>query len=241
MSRSTMTAMTSAVIAAALIAMTGCRRFDRMGGTGWAQYEASYVHRRTPAEDAPAAGDGVGYGGLRMRALVGKGALGYLAGLDLHGGMTWRPGFAYQADLYLLGAGLRLGERGAFAIGAGVGASGATGTMDDAVELPVEASLNLALGSRLRLMARGRAVWLGNADARQHGAPSFDRAGLDELDGTFALRWSKSYREHGFPSGNGYFTGVALRESEGATFLGLVIGYGVDASTPRRHRDGDDW
>lgn len=226
-------------LAAAALAVSGCRRMNDLGGTGWAQYEASYVHRRTAEAEAPRAGDGVGLAGLRIRALVGKGRVGYVGGLDLHGGMTWPAGFAYQADLYFLGVGARLGDRGVLALGAGVGVSGATGTMDDAVELPVEATLHLPLGGRLRLMTRARLVWLGAADARQHGAPSFDRAGVSELDGTFALRWGRSYREHGFPSGNGYFAGVAYREGLGAGFLGAVIGYGVDAGTPvgRRH----DW
>ena len=234
-------AITKATTMAALAALAGAgeARADRFGGVAWAQYEASYVHRRSGEHER--AGDGVGLGGLRIRGLVGKGAIGYLAGLELHAGMTWPAGFAYQVDLFPIGVGLRLGERGALGLAAGVGASGATGTMDDAAELPVEASLELGLGSRLRLQARGRAVWLGNADARQHGAPSFDRAGVDELDGTIALRVGRSYREHGLPSGNGTFVGVTYREREGATFLGAMIGYGVDVGTPRGRERGGGW
>lgn len=50
----------------------------------------------------------------------------------------------------------------------------------------------------------------------------------------------RSYREFGFPSGNGYFAGVAYRESEGASYVGAVIGYSVDVGSRRKRRD-DDW
>ena len=204
------------------------------GATAWGQYEASYVRRRGAADGA---NEGLGLAGLRMRAVLGD-DLGWLVGLDLHAGATRPGGFAYQVDLHLLGAGLRLGEHGSLTLGTGVGVSGATGTMDDAVECPAEASLNLSLGSRVRLMVRGRAVWLGGADGRQHGAPSFDQASVDELDGSIALRWGRSYHYNSFPSGNGYFAGVTYRESEGSTFLGAVIGYNFDVGTPRGRYSG---
>jgi hypothetical protein len=34
-----------------------------------------------------------------------------------------------------------------------------------------------------------------------------------------------------FPTGNGYFVGVAYREAEGARFIGATIGYSVDLGT----------
>ena len=47
----------------------------------------------------------------------------------------------------------------------------------------------------------------------------------------------RRYRAFGFPSGNGYFVGVAYREAEGAAFVGGVIGYAIDIATPFERPD----
>lgn len=216
-----------ALVAAPRVAHAGP---DDWKGGAWLHYEASYVHRRDDAAMAPAAGDGIGMAGLRLRGFASrKLPIGYLVGIDLHAGSTNPGGFAYQTDLYLAGVGVRLGSLGIVGIGAGVGASGAVGTLDDGLELPVESFLELGLGARLRVLARARAVWLRAADGRDDGAPTF--GWTDEVDATFGVRLGRSYREYGFPSGNGYFAGVSYRESEGARFVGGVIGYSVDVGS----------
>lgn len=223
-----------AAVIAAVVAAAGAAHADPddWKGGAWLHYEATYVHRRARAGDPapPAAGDGIGMAGLRLRGFASKKlAVGYLAGLDLHAGSTNPGGFAYQADLYLLGMGARLGRAGVVGIGSGVGASGAVGTLDDGVELPIEAFLELDLGSRLRVLARGRAVWLAAAPARTDGSPTFGFA--DEVDATLGVRLGRKYRQFGFPSGNGYFIGAAYREQEGAQFVGAVLGYSVDVGS----------
>ncbi len=220
------------LLAAALVAVPGAASAgpDDWHGGASLHYEASYVHRTSAAAVAPTAGAGVGRAGLRLRGFASRTLpVGYLVGIDLHAGTTNPGGFAYQADLYLAGLGVRLGKRGIAGLGAGVGASGAVGTQDDGVELPVEAFVELGVGSRLRLLARGRAVWLGAARGRADGAPTF--AFTDEVDGTLAVRIGRRYRDYGFPSGNGYFVGVAYREAEGAQFVGAVLGYSVDVGS----------
>lgn len=203
---------------------------DDWRGGAWLHYEASYVHRRDDVAVAPAAGDGLGMAGLRLRGFASKKLpIGYLVGIDLHAGSTNPGGFAYQTNLYLAGMGVRLGNVGVFGLGTGVGASGAVGTLDDGVELPVESFLELGLGSHVRLLARARAVWLGAASGRADGAPTF--TWTDEVDATFGVRIGRRYREFGFPSGNGYFLGVSYRESEGARMIGGVIGYSVDVGS----------
>jgi hypothetical protein len=202
---------------------------DWKGGASL-HYEASYVHRRDAAAMAPAAGDGLGMAGLRLRGFVSRTLpIGYLVGVDLHAGTTNPGGFAYQADLYLAGMGVRLGSIGMAGLAAGVGASGAVGTLDDGVELPVEAFLELGLGSRLRVLGRARAVWLGAASGRAGGSRTF--AWTDEVDATLGIRLGRRYHEWGFPSGNGYFVGVSYRESEGARMVGGVVGYSVDVGS----------
>lgn len=203
---------------------------DDWKGGAWLHYEASYVHRRDAAAMAPTAGDGLAMAGLRLRGFGSRTLpIGWVVGIDLHAGSTNPGGFAYQADLYLAGMGVRLGKVGVAGFAAGVGASGAVGTLDDGVELPVEAFLELGLGANVRLLGRARAVWLGAARGRADGAPTF--AWTDEVDATFAVRLGRRYRKWGFPSGNGYFAGVQYRESEGARMVGGVIGYSVDVGS----------
>ena len=230
-SRTGVGAVAVAVALATLALGAGDAAARRWRGGAWLHYEASYVHRleddAAPGGDGDAAGQGLGLAGLRLRGFASRGfALGYLVGVDLHAGATNPGGFAYQVDLYLAGAGARLGDAGMAGLGAGIGASGAIGTLDDGVALPVEAFLELGVGPRLRVLARARAVWLGAAPGRRHGAPTFGWA--DEVDATLGLRVGRRYRQFGFPSGNGYFAGVAYREALGARFVGAVVGYSVD-------------
>jgi hypothetical protein len=196
---------------------------DDWKGGAWLHYELSYVHAR----DTDA---GLGMAGLRLRGFASKNApVGFLVGIDLHAGSTNPGGFAYQTDLYLAGMGVRLGKLGIAGLGAGVGASGAVGTLDDGVELPVESFLELQLGSHVRVLGRARAVWLAAASGRADGAPNF--GWTDEVDATLGIRVGRRYHEFGFPSGNGYFVGAAYRESGGAEFIGAVLGYSVDVGS----------
>ena len=145
---------------------------------------------------------------------------------------TAPAGFAYQTDLYLGGVAIRLGATGALGVAAGVGASGAVGTLDDGLDLPVTALLELPLGARLRVIGRARAVWLVGAPGRAGGAVS--AAWTDEADAWLGLRWGRRYHDHGFPSGNGGFVAVSYREREGARMIGAVVGYAIDLGTRRR-------
>ncbi|MBP6848131.1 MAG: hypothetical protein KA201_30505 [Kofleriaceae bacterium] len=196
-------------------------------GAAWLHYQASYVQRIDRAQPARA-GVGVAMAGVELDALLGR-RIAYLVGVDLHAGATVPVGFAYQVDLRPLGVAVRLGATGALGVSVGVGATGAVGTLDDGVELPALALLEVPLGARLRLVGRARAVWLAAAPRRAGGAPS--AAWADELDAWVAVRLGRRYRDHGFPSGNGTLLGVAYREREGARMLGVVLAYGVDLAT----------
>jgi len=193
-------------------------------GVALLHLDASYLHDRQ-------AGTGLGLAGFRLHGLIGTDApIAYFGGLDLRAGTTNPGGFAYQTDLYLLGGGRRLGRTGLLGVAAGVGASGAVGTLDDAVDLPVEALFEANLGGRLRVLGRARAVWRLAAPGRADGAPHF--GWTDELDATFAVRVGHRYRDSGIPSGNGYFVGVSYREARGAQWVGATLGYSVDVGSP---------
>jgi hypothetical protein len=216
------------VVLASRVATAG--ELEGANGGAWLHYELSGLHdvdsRMTQTKPSELV-----LVGVRLHGFVGVERFGYHIGLDLAAGSTVRAGgFAYDVALFPVGIALRLGTTSIVAIGAGVGASGAVGTLDDAATFPIEANLELG-GGRVRLLARARAISVSGAASRRDGAPTTKLA--DELDATLGLRIGHHYNQFGFPSGNGYFVGASYREMLGARFVGLVIGYTIDLATPR--------
>jgi hypothetical protein len=213
------------------------RAAERVQGGGWLHYELTGL---TVVDEgmAPARAHELVLAGARLHGfLSGNASVAYHIGLDLAWGGTIRDGgFAYDVALFPVGVVVRAGETSLFGLGAGVGAIGAIGTIDDAVTLPVEAIAEIG-GGRVRLLARARAAYIAGADGRQNGAPSL--AFADELDGMLGVRIGRHYRDHGFPTGNGYFFGASYRELAGARFLGVTIGYSIDLAMPRRWVDDE--
>jgi hypothetical protein len=178
--------------------------------------------------------------GARVHPFLGQSDnIQYHFGFDLAwgaalGGARGRGGFAYDMTLYPIGVAVRFDSTGFVALGTGIGFMGATGSLDDAVLLPFEANLEVDLTKRLRLLARARASYEVGAPGRHDGAPSAPFA--DELEGMLGVRIGHHYMDNGFPSGNGYFVGLATREFERTTYLGLTFGYEVDISSPEAQR-----
>lgn len=227
------------VVSAALVMTLApdarARPFDRWQGGAWLHYELTALHAvddaRVTAEH-PRATELV-LAAARLHGFVGQGrTIGFHIGIDLGAGATLRGGgLAYDVALFPVGIGVRVGRTGIVALGAGVGAIGAVGTLDDAVTLPLEVNVELG-GGRARLLARGRVAYVAGAAGRQSAAPSAPFA--DELDATIGLRLGRHYEDFGFPSGNGYFVGASYRELAGTRFCGLVIGYSIDLATAPR-------
>jgi hypothetical protein len=227
--------MRALVIIALLTSTAAARPFDELQGASWMHYELSGL----TDVDETMRGSGTEarqlvLAGGRLHGFTGTGStIGYHAGFDFAlGGTIHGGGFAYEFSLFPTGVGVRLGTTGLFAVGAGVSFMGAIGTLDDAVAIPLEATLELG-GGRVRLLARARASYIAGADGRQSAAPSAPFA--DEIDATIGVRIGRHYEDYGFPTGNGYFVGAGYREIAGTRFAGLVIGYSIDAATPRRH------
>lgn len=219
------------IVALCVPALAEARPLSDWQGAAWGHYELSGLHDIEDTNgDRPA--DDLVLAGVRVHALVGQSeTVGYHVGLDFAFGSTLRgAGFAYDVALFPIGIGVRVGGSGVIALGAGFSASGAIGTIDDAVALPLEVSAELG-GGQLRILARGRASWIAGAGSRQSAAPSIPFA--DELEAMIGLRIGHHYEDHGFPAGNGYFIGGAYREQAGTRFVGLVIGYTLDMSTKR--------
>ena len=199
-------------------------------GGGWLHYELAGVH--AVDDDAPTEPRELVLAGARLHGIVGGRYLAYHVGLDLAAGATIRGGgFAYDVSLFPFGAALRLGASGVLAVGLGIGASGATGTLDDAFTVPVDVTLEVG-GGRVRLLARGRGTLVYNSATRQGGAPTL--GGFDELDAMVGLRVGKHERAYGFSSSTGYFVGASYRELLDTRMVGLVIGYAIAGGTVRR-------
>jgi hypothetical protein len=168
--------------------------------------------------------------GARLHGFIGNRTLGLHAGLDLAaGGTVDGGGFAYDISLFPGGLALRFAETSFVTLGFGIGASGATGTMDDALTFPIEARFEVGRG--IRVLGRARATFLVAADSRQDGSRF-----ADELEAMLALRLGNAYTDFGFPTGNGYFIGATYREALGTKFAGAVIGYSIDMGSPRKRR-----
>ena len=218
-----------------LVLIAGCARWsshrdlaDKAKGGAFMHYELTGVTRTDRLDDQPR---DLVLAGARLHGFVGGGdTIGLHAGIDLAAGSTLRgSGFAYDVALLPIGIAVRFGRSGFLALGTGVGAMGAIGTIDDAVTLPLEATLEAGKG--IRVLARARASYVAGADARHDGARDLPFA--DELDAMLALRIGHHYEDYGYPSGNGYFVGVAYRELLDSRGRGATIGYSIDLGTPR--------
>ena len=73
-------------------------------------------------------------------------------------------------------------------------------------------------------------LWGTHDDA----APSLWAGTGTELEGMLGLRIGHHYEDWNIPSGNGYFVALSYKEMLGARYVGLTIGYSLDAATPRR-------
>jgi hypothetical protein len=221
------------VVPGARTASAGFGSFSDLGGGAQIQYELSSVHDIDhDAMSAPRSNDLV-LGGFRTHGFVGGKRWGYHVGAAVLAGSTIRDaGFAYDVSLFPIGIALRFFETSFITLGAGIGASGAVGTLDDALTFPLEARFEVGRG--IRVLGRARVTYLDNAPGRENGGVSLDLG--DELEAMLAVRLGKGYDEHSFPTGNGYFIGMTVREALGARFAGLVIGYSVDMGTRRTPR-----
>lgn len=164
----------------------------------------------------------LGLAGIRGSFVEGDRAVSVHISLDAAvGGQIGRHGgFAYDVGLLPLGLGVALGPDSFLALGTGVAAMGATGSLDDAILVPIQ--LELEYGGTYHLTVRARDSFVFGADGRKDGAPSLPLG--DELEGMVGLRIGKvdssSVRM-------GYFLGVAYKEMLGTRYIGLALGYAL--------------
>ncbi len=185
------------------------------------RHPSESLHVGAAAQRVTGAGDldGTVALAIRSRMFLGRPA-SYCLGFDgALGGSD--AGLVYEAELYPIGAGLRLGDRGVAALCAGAGLGGIKGAVPFGWQIPVEAWLDLGVGP-LRVAAWLEATTVLDADLRQDGS---DIDGIDELSAGLALRlggdsryWSDT------TAGYGPFIAATFRQVMGGDFLGLTLG-----------------
>ena len=156
---------------------------------------------------------------VRSRFFLGRPA-SYCLGIDgVLGGSD--AGLVYEAELYPVGAGLRLGDRGVAAVCAGAGLGGIRGAVPFGWQIPLEAWIDLGLGP-VRLAAWFEATSVLDSDLRQDGS---DIDGIDQLSAGLALRLGGDARYWGdTTAGHGPFVAATFRQLMGGDFLGLTLG-----------------
>jgi hypothetical protein len=212
-----------------------CRLADELQGGAFMHYEATVLeHVDDAAHGTPV--DELILVGAKLHGFVGASEdVQYHVGFDLAAGATLsRGGFAYDCALFPLGIAARFGRTSFIAFGTGVSFMGATRTLDDAVLLPLETTIEADVTKRLRVLGRFRASYAAGAPARHDGAPSIPFA--DELEAMAGVRIGRHYESYGFPSGNGYFLAASYRELMGTRFVGLTLGYSIDIGSPDSYK-----
>ncbi|MFT3699623.1 MAG: hypothetical protein QM831_41125 [Kofleriaceae bacterium] len=209
---------------------------------------AAYLHEElTLLDHTSDAGDNseirqIGLAGFRLHGFIRCECMpiAYHAGLDLALGAVLgrHGGFAYEVGFLPIGVGFFLGRSSWLTIGTGIVGSGATGSLDDAAQWPVDVDLELELTKRIRVIAWGRMAWDTAAPSRVGGSPTIPFA--DEVSGMIGIRIGHHYEDYGFPTGNGPYLGFSYREMLGTKFIGITLGYSIDMASPpendrRRH------
>jgi hypothetical protein len=164
----------------------------------------------------------LGLVGMRFSFMAGDREISEHISFDAAiGGQVGRHGgFAYDTAVLPLGIGLRLGPDSFLALDTGLAAMGATGSLDDAVLVPIQ--LELEYGLTYHLIVRARDSFVFGADGRRDGAPSLPIG--DELEAMVGVRVGKSDN----PSvPMGYFIGVAYKEMLDTRYIGLSLGYAL--------------
>jgi len=163
--------------------------------------------------------------GLRAGISPGRTVLA-MAGMDLELGLSQPAGFAYAFRIYPVGLGIVMGELGRLTLVAGVGASGGTGEIGAAGQIPVEARFDVRLGARLRLELAAAVHEVFLQGEREDGASRAPFA--DELQLSARIRIGKSFSRGAFRSSNGYYLGVRYREFAGIETIGMMVGHSLD-------------
>jgi hypothetical protein len=207
------------------------RSLSKYGGDGHIRLDLQYQRR-----DEPTVANGLTdtiQGGFALRGAFGPGNWGILASVDCHVGAGAQGGFVYELDLLPLGLAYRIGDWFLIGTNIGLGVSGVTRHVPFAMQVPLEAIVDVDLGRRIHISAWGRGKWISVADGRSDGSESI--SWVDETDAAVALRLGKGKTRYRNRWGNGYFIAGTVSEQLGTRSYGVILGYAITtAFRPKR-------
>jgi hypothetical protein len=143
---------------------------------------------------------------LGTRAILGK-KLGLCVGFDGSAGGS-SHGVSYDAEAYLAGVALRIGDASFVSVCGGAGLGGWGGVLPFGWEFPLEARAELQAGP-VRVKLWGKARWVAGADARSEGSSAISFAdemsvGLSLGVGRVTHYWASTNAGHGYTLGLQY-------------------------------------
>jgi hypothetical protein len=152
---------------------------------------------------------------------------GYGIGFDLDAGLGLPLGFGYATRLYPLGFTWMLGNNSFLGAFTGIGASGVSGHVAGAFELPAELRLELDIGPTARFGASAHTTLFSGADSRR-GDGLFEDLDDELVLSTFVRVGAPAPCSCRAQMGRGYFLGLERGRLLGSSFVGLKFGIQAD-------------
>jgi hypothetical protein len=203
---------------------------DRSSFGAWIKVDAGGSRFAADRAGAVAPVDGTGQFGVGARAFAGP-TIGWVGGVDAHLGASVPAGALYDLNLSPLGLGIYghgvlLGAMG------GVGVGGIIGRVPVGFQVPVEAMLDVDLGTHVHAGAWASVRWVVGAPSRDDG-PAHAPFG-DELSSGVMLRIGRGIVDPGLRWGYGVFVAGTYAEAMGGHAWGGLLGYSITMAGSQR-------
>lgn len=200
---------------------------DRSAFATWIKIDAGGSRFTSDRAGGAAPVDGTGQFGVGARAFAGP-TIGWVGGVDAHLGASVPAGGLYDFNLSPIGLGVYghgvlVGAMGGFGVG------GIVGRVPVGFQLPVEAVLDVDLGTHVHAGAWAGVRWVVGAASRDGGSAHAPFG--DELSSGVLLRIGRGFFEQGprgyLRWGYGPFLAGTYAEALGGHAWGGLLGYSI--------------
>ena len=196
---------------------------DRSTFGAWIKIDAGGSRFTSDRADGSAPVKEVGQFGVGARAFAGP-TLGWVGGVDAHLGASVPAGALYDFNLSPLGFGIYghgvlLGAMG------GVGVGGVAGRVPVGFQLPVEAVLDVDIGTHVHAGAWAGVRWVVGPSSRDDGSAHAPFG--DELASGVMLRIGRGVDDRNLRWGYGLFVAGSYAEALGGHAWGGLLGYSI--------------
>jgi len=203
---------------------------DRSAVGAWIKIDAGGARFVPDRAGTAAPVKAIGQFGVGARAFVGP-TVGWVGGIDAHLGASVPAGALYDFNVSPVGLGLHGHGVLVGALG-GVGVGGIVGRVPVGFQLPVEAVLDVDLGTAVHAGAWAGVRWVLVPGARHDGAAHAPFG--DELSTGAMLRIGRGENDRRSRWGNGLYIAGTYGEALGGHTWGGQIGYSITMGQTRR-------